>query len=266
MRPIVRYHGGKWILAEWIISHFPVHRTYCEPYGGGGSVLLRKGRSKGEIYNDLDGEIVNVFRVARDQGQQLKEILRLTPFSREEFIQCYEPSDEPLERARRTIARSFMCFGANGIAARKGMTGFRAASRTDGTMPAYDWKNYADAFDPIIERLRGVVIENRPALQVMESHDGPETLHYVDPPYVFETRGDIRHGYKHEMTDEQHIELADFLKRLKGKIIISGYASKLYSEIYEGWQCISRKSMADGARERTELIWLSPNMSDGRLL
>lgn len=256
-RPIVRYHGGKWLLAPWIIQHFPKHKTYVEPYGGGGSVLLCKSRSKGEIYNDLDTEIVNVFTQARDNGQKLKELLRLTPFAREEFNKCYEHCDDPIERARRTIARSFMCFGANGISAKKGMTGFRAASRSDGTMPANDWKNYADVFDGLINRLRGVVIENRPALEVMASHDSDETLHYVDPPYVLETRGDIRHGYKFEMDNDEHCQMAVFLRGLKGIVILSGYDSPLYAELFAGWSMVKKSTMADGAHKRVECLWVS---------
>lgn len=101
------------MLAPRIIEHFPEHRCYVEPFGGGGSVLLRKPRSYAEVYNDLDGEIVNLFTVARDRGDELVRLLELTPFSRDEFQQSYEPTDDPLEQARRTIARSFMGFGSN---------------------------------------------------------------------------------------------------------------------------------------------------------
>ena len=123
-RPMLRYHGGKWRLAPWIISVFPEHRIYVEPYGGGASVLLRKARSYAEVYNDLDGEVVNVFRVVRDHGPCLKEKLYYTPFSRDEFKRSYEETDDPIERARRTIARSFMGFGSNAVTAKNGMTGF----------------------------------------------------------------------------------------------------------------------------------------------
>lgn len=106
-RSAVRYHGGKWRLADWIIGHFPAHRVYTEAYGGGASVLLRKPRSYGEIYNDLDGEIVNLFRVLRDSGPELMHLLELTPFSRTEFLASYEPHPDPLEQARRTLVRSY---------------------------------------------------------------------------------------------------------------------------------------------------------------
>ena len=257
-RPILRYHGGKWKLAPWIISHFPEHRVYVEPYGGGGSVLLRKPRSYAEIYNDLDGEVVNVFQMARDRGSELKELLRLTPFSKKEFKESYQEAKDPLEQARKTITRAFMGFGSNAVCAKNGMTGFRADSNRSGTTPARDWKNYAEIFDQFIERLRGVVIENRDALEVMEAHDSEETLHYVDPPYVFETRTDPRHGYKHEMTAAEHEQLADFLRNLKGQVVLSGYSGDLYSEIFGDWERIDKATHKDGAREAIESLWFSP--------
>ena len=135
-RPIVRYHGGKWKLAPWIIGHLPPHRVYVEPFGGGASVLLRKPRSYAEVYNDLDGEMVNLFRMARDNGRELLELLRLTPFARDEFAKAYEQASEPIEQARRTVIRAFMGFGSN---AHNRPTGFRSNSNRSGTTPARDW-------------------------------------------------------------------------------------------------------------------------------
>lgn len=175
-RPILRYHGGKWILAPWIISHFPEHRVYTETFGGAASVLLRKQRSYGEIYNDLDGEIVNLFRVVRSNGEALRVVLELTPFSRTEFAESYEKTDDPLEKARRTVTRSFMGFGSN---IHNKTTGFRSNSNRSGTTPAHDWKNYPLCLGAIIERLRGVCIEKRDAAEIMLAHDEDTTLHYV---------------------------------------------------------------------------------------
>lgn len=124
-RPILRWHGGKFILAPWIISHLPKHRIYVEPLGGAGSVLLRKPRSYAEVYNDRDGEVVNLFRVARERGDDLRRALELTPFSREEFVLSYASTDDPIEQARRTVTRSFMGFGSN---SHNHLTGFRGNS------------------------------------------------------------------------------------------------------------------------------------------
>lgn len=134
-RPILRYHGGKWLLAEWIISNFPPHRVYVEPFGGAASVLLQKRRTYAEIYNDLDGEVVNLFRVVRDDGLRLRQMLELTPFARDEFKLSYETSDDPIEQARRTVVRSFMGFGSN---SHNKLTGFRSNSNRSGTTPAHD--------------------------------------------------------------------------------------------------------------------------------
>jgi len=251
-RPIVRWHGGKWLLAPWIIEHFPEHRVYVEPFGGGGSVLMRKDRSYAEVYNDLDGEIVNLFRVIRDEGRKLIEQVELTPFSRVDFLESYEPTSDPVEQARRTVVRSYMGFGSN---AHNKATGFRSNSNRSGTTPARDWRNYPDTMAAMIDRLRGVVIENRDAVKVMQSHDGKETLHYIDPPYVPETR-DKGTDYRHEMTVEDHERLAEVLNSLDGKVVLSGYRSKLYDQLFAGWERVERRALADGAKERTECLWL----------
>lgn len=269
-RPALRYHGGKWRLAPWIISHFPAHRVYVEPYGGGGSVLLRKPRSYAEVYNDLDGDIVNFFRVLRHDGEKLREKLELTPFARDEFNQAYEPTEDPLERARRTVIRSFMGFGSAACtqvslattgAGFKPDTGYRANSNRSGTTPAHDWANYPDKMGFLIERIQGVVIENRSATQVMNQQDSPATLHYVDPPYVHSTRGlkqwRTPQSYRHEMSDDDHREMAACLHSLKGMVILSGYRCDLYDELFAKWRRVDKDAHADGARDRVESLWFN---------
>lgn len=257
-RPLLRYHGGKFRLAPWILRHLPPHRVYVEPFGGGASVLLQKHRSYAEIYNDLDGEVVNLFRVARDNGERLAQACELTPFARTEFASAYEPHGDPLEQARRTLVRSFMGFGSAGASGQ--VTGFRANSNRSGTTPAHDWMNYPAHLRNVIQRLRGVVIENRDAIEVMSIHDSVEAVHYVDPPYVHSTRN-LRTrapAYKHEMNDEQHRELASALRQLDGMAVLSGYRCDLYDELYDGWQRIDMATFADGAKDRVESLWLSP--------
>jgi len=264
-RPVVRWYGGKWKLAPWIMSHFPPHRIYVEPYGGGGSVLIRKPRAYAEVWNDLDGEIVNLFRVLRDDAMaaRLTEQLRLTPFAREELIGAYEETDEPVERARRLVVLSFQGFGANAHA--RVPTGFRGNSdRCSGTTPAQDWLNYPEKLAAAVERLRGVVIENRDAREVMLAHDAEETLHYVDPPYVWETRADgnkydlAYRGYSHELNDDDHLALLEFLRALKGMVVLSGYPTEMYDAALSGWHRVERKAFADGARPRIEVLWINP--------
>lgn len=274
-RPILRYHGGKWLLAPWIIDHFPTHTVYVEPFGGAASVLLRKQRVYAEVYNDLDGEIVNLFHVMRDQPDELRRVVELTPYAREEFELSTAPAPDELEQARRTLVRSYMGYGGNltrlTVTNRLERTGFRDYSKKNRmSIPANDWRNWPDAIASIADRLRGVIIEHRPALDVMAKHDGETTLHYVDPPYVSSTRNGGRtngkRGYRHEMTDTDHDVLAQFLRELKGMVIVSGYDSPLYEDLYRGWRRASRRARADGARERVEVLWLSPAVPESEFL
>ena len=266
-RPVLRWHGGKWLLAPWIIGHFPAHRVYVEPFGGAWSVGLRKPRAYAEIWNDLDDELVNLFRVLRDSAsaQRLIGALEITPFARAEFEAAYEQSADPVERARRLIVRSYMGHGSDG-ASGVYRTGFRANSNRSGTTPAIDWRNYPPALAAIVERLKGVVIENRPANDVMRAHDGPETLHFVDPPYLHETRSranrrtDNGGVYRHELTTQEHIELLGALRELRGMVVLCGYPSALYDDALPGWAKVERPALADGALPRTESLWLSPTI------
>jgi DNA adenine methylase len=256
-RPVLRYHGGKWILAPWIISHFPEHRVYVEPFGGAASVLLRKARSYAEVYNDMDGEIVNVFRMFRNQWSEIDRRLRATPFAREEFVQSYTSTRDPIEQARRTIVRSFMGHGSPSASGYN--VGFRANSNRSGTTPAHDWANYPDAIHATIERFRGTVIECRDFQQVMEQHDGPETLHYCDPPYPAATRTSAD-GYRNEMTDDDHRRFAEVARSMQGYVFVSGYRCELYDELFGDWRRVDYATHADGARDRVESLWLSPNV------
>ena len=261
-RPVLRWHGGKWLLAPWIISEMPNHRVYIEPFGGAGSVLIRKQRCYAEVWNDLDGHVVNLFQVLRsDRAGELVELLRLTPFASEEFAQAYQPTDCPVEKARRLVIRSFMGFGSNG---HNRLTGFRSNSNRSGTTPAHDWINYPDSLMQVIDRLKGVVILNRDACEVMSGHDGPETLHYVDPPYVMDTRSDASADYAHEMDDSDHENLLDFLDGLTGMVMLSGYPHEIYDSRLAHWTRITRKALADGAKARTEVLWLNPAAARAR--
>lgn len=260
-RPVLRWHGGKWMLAPWIISHFPPHRFYTEAYGGAASVLMRKPRCEVEIYNDMDQDVVNLFRVLRDEkaSARLLRHLRLTPFSREEFEETYrKPAKDPVERARRMVVRSYMGFGS-AACTEPWRTGFRAGGVASGAHAVVDWTNYPDCLLAVIERVRGVVIEHQPALEVIQKHDSRETLHYVDPPYLHSTRQKWQQrNYRHEMTDADHRELARVLRRVRGGVVLSGYASPLYDqELYRDWHRVERPGLADGARERTEVIWVN---------
>jgi len=158
--PLIRYHGGKFRIADWVISHFPVHKTYVEPFGGGASVLFTKEPSAIEIYNDLDNEVVNLFKVLREpeQRRSLEEKLYLTPFSRAEFYDAYNETEDPVEKARRMIIRAQMGFGSAG--ATKGKTGFRMAGGRQKNYEIALWERYPNRLLQFAERLKQVLIEN----------------------------------------------------------------------------------------------------------
>lgn len=261
-RPLLRYHGGKWRLALWLMQFFPPHRMYVEPFAGSASVLMQKDRASAECINDLDDRVVNLFRVLRDpaQAERLRRRLHLTPFARTEFDAAYEPTDDPVELAARTVVLSFMGHGSDSIG-RGYRTGFRCKDSDGRSLPSNEWANWPDQVPLFVDRLRGVAIERRDAIEVIGRLDSEGTLLYVDPPYPFHTRTAARrnHGYRHEMTDQQHRELAAVLHGCAGMVVLSGYATPLYDrELYPDWERHSRKAMADGARARTEVVWLNP--------
>lgn len=273
-RPVLRYHGGKWRLAPWIISYFPEHRIYCEPFGGGGSVLMRKPRAYAEIYNDLDGEIVNVFRVLQNPMLAccLRQMLELTPYAREEFQLSYEPAADPVEQARRTIIRAFMGYSSDS-ATRGSDTGFRTTNFKSGRHASGDWINYPPAIETFIDRLRGVVIDNRDALELIPLIDSPQALFYIDPPYPYSTREKNSAGraYKAEMTDEDHARLIECVKSLKGMVIISSFMNDLYTRGLEGWPMVQKSTTGQsgnghGYKVNVECLWLSPNIQSRRML
>jgi DNA adenine methylase len=250
-------------LGQWIIGHFPDHQCYVEPFAGAASVLIQKPRSPLEVYNDLDGAVVNFFRVLRQDPDQLIRSLSLTPYSRAEYELSYEPTDDELEAARRFYVRAYMSIGG---ATGQWRTGWRYQAKAENV-----WKSAADGFADIdhlyaiAHRFRGVQIENDDAIAVMERFDRPETLFYLDPPYVFDTRSKWAGvAYQHELSDDDHVELATRARDIQGLVIISGYPSELYERELEdyGWVRVETSartnSTANNNRRSTEAIWISP--------
>ena len=258
-RPVLRYHGGKFSLAPWIASHFPTHRTYTEAYCGGASVLLRKPRSYAEVINDIDSEIVNLFRVLRNpaQAREMVRLVTLTPYAREEFEASYITADDPIEQARRTLFRSAAGHSTVGASGRW-RTGFRCNVRRTGTHPAQDWANLPQALDAVVARLRGVVVENMSALDMLRKYDGPATLHYVDPPYLVETRHErwAGYAYRYEMGVADHQALAETLQDLKGTVVLSGYPHPLYDQWFADWARYTHQAHSDRASDRVEVLWV----------
>jgi len=224
---------------------------------------MRKPRSYAEVYNDMDGEIVNVFRVLREPGSanKLAEECRLTPFARDEYALAQGQSEDPIEQARRTLFRAAAGFGS--AAATKGSSGFRCDSKRNYALVSHVWARYPDNIAQFCRRLRGVIIENRPALDIIEQHDGPDTLFYLDPPYVHDTRDMSNRYYRHEMSNDEHRELLDALMGIRGMAVLSGYPHEIYSEMLEqaGWRFVSRYARASagkGTKVATEGLWVNP--------
>nr|ELR5041424.1 DNA adenine methylase [Providencia stuartii]ELR5082490.1 DNA adenine methylase [Providencia stuartii] len=258
--PVMRYHGGKWRLAPWIISYFPDHRCYVEPFGGAASILMRKERSYAEVYNDLDSDVVNLFTVLRNAelNERLQEACQLTPYSREEFELARKIVNDPLEQARRMVVRACMGFGsASGLG---GNSGFQSDSKREYSIYSHLWAKYPKNLGSICQRLQGVIIENRPAIELIQKHDAEDTLFYLDPPYVSSTRVKGNRYYNFEMTDEQHQELLCSIKNIKGKVLISGYDSQLYNKELSDWTKVTKKSRISAGRGtgiRTECLWMN---------
>lgn len=237
-RPALKYYGGKFKLAPWIISHFPLHDKYIEPFGGAASVLLLKSPVKYEVYNDLNLEVVNVFRVLRDpaQARRLKHLLRLTPYSRMEWESCFvSVDDDPVEQARRAIVKSLL--SVSNSQEKANPTGFRIHTKNYHYLPQR-FREYQDHLKLFTQRLKDVTIESIDALELIKNNDDRGTLFYVDPPYL--TRRRMDHGYAHEMkTESEHEALLKLLKSLKGFVVLSGYENDLYFDMLHDWKTYS---------------------------
>lgn len=264
-RPLIRYHGGKFRLAQWIMQFFPPHRIYVEAFGGAASILLQKPRAYSEVYNDLDEQVVNLFHVMRDasQRERLVEQLTFTPYSRNEFNLAWELGGDAVERARRLIIRAQMGFGSAG--ATKGTTGFRIDAKRQYETATHSWAQYPDNLRAVGLRLSGVLIENKPAIDLLRNHDTAETLFYIDPPYVHETRCRIKmgsaRGYRHEMSIGDHVELLKALKAVSGMVVVSGYDHPLYNHELRSWKKVTtnaRISSSRGTAVRQECLWINP--------
>lgn len=253
-RPALHYLGSKWAIAPWVIQHLPPHFTYVEPFGGGAAVLLRKDPSPVEVYNDLDASVVGFWRVLRSRPQELLPLIQATPWARAEYELAWEPCADELEAARRFFVRCWMSYmGASG---RK--TGWRANARTrSGFIPAWGQEERLLA---IAERMRPVQFECDDALRVMARFDGPETLHYCDPPYHPGTRSSSS-GYAQELPPEGHQALLETLLGLKGLVVLSGYPTAVYDRalLRRRWRKVQRESRTrDPKATRTECLWINP--------
>lgn len=255
------WYGGKFSHLDWLLPLLPECHHYCEPFAGSAAVLLNRPPSPVETYNDLDGEVCNFFRVLRDESDELGRVIALTPFSREEFaLACtLDPALSPLERARRFYIRARQVRTGLAQTATVGRwANCKQTSRAGMSGVVSRWLGGVEMLSAIAERLLRVQIENRPAVDVIRLYDSPRTLFYCDPPYVHSTRGDAK-AYRHEMTDEEHTELASVLNRLQAKVALSNYDCGLLNELYPPpkWRKLKSPPRTNHATkgQRTEVLW-----------
>lgn len=253
---ILHYPGSKWSLADWIISHMPPHQTYLEPFFGSGAVFFSKEPAPLETINDLDGDVVNLFKVIRDRPEELARVVYWTPYSRQEYYaSCDVGEADDLERARRFLVRCWMARGAK-TSDRTGWKHNIDVDRSPNNRMPDQWSALPERILAVTERLKKAQIENQPALHLIQRYKLPSVLIYADPPYVLSTRSQ-RH-YRYEMTDEEHAELLDVLDEHPGPVLLSGYANPLYDERLKHWRRVERKALAEAGRIRTEVLWINP--------
>ncbi|MFZ5452219.1 MAG: DNA adenine methylase [Thermodesulfobacteriota bacterium] len=261
-RIVFGWYGGKFSHLDWLLPLLPYTHCYCEPFSGSAAVLLNRHPSAVETYNDIDGDVVNFFRLLRDRSDDLIKAIALTPFSREEFHLAINGSMQginELERARRFYIRARQARTGLAQTATLGRwANCKKTSRAGMSGVVSRWLGGVDALQDIAERLLRVQIENRPAVEVIQLYDSADTLFYCDPPYLHETRGDSK-AYGFEMDLDQHLELSQVLNKCKGKAAISGYRCDTMDKLYAGWkrfdaplrQCHSIKQV------RQECLWMN---------
>lgn len=262
-KPIIKYPGAKWRIADRIVSLMPPHKSYLEPFFGSGAVFFRKAPSAIETINDMDGEIVNLFRTVRETPEALERALALTPYSREEYGLSWEHHKkedvtDPVELARLTLIRYWQAVGSRQI--------YRTGWRRDvaGREAAYTlraWVKLPERMAAAMDRLREAQIEHTDGVSLIRSFHSPDVLIYADPPYVLKTRSQKQ--YNVEMEDTKHVELLEALREHPGYVILSGYESELYSDTLRGWTKLKIQATAEQGAKRTEVLWLNyePQMS-----
>jgi DNA adenine methylase len=275
VRPPFKFYGAKSRLAPWIASLLPPHRGYVEPFAGSAAVLFAKPPARHEVLNDIDGNVVTFFRVLRDRPDELARACRLTPYAREEYRAASLGDDlDDLERARRFFVRCMQGFNANGAGSHAGCS-WSNGSRRGGGSSANIVAGLVDQLEAIADRLRGVIIENRSYEHIVPLYDGPDVVIYADPPYLGETRTGIdrekrraRH-YLHDLTTEdEHRALAEVLHQCDATVLLSGYASELYAELYGDWCTVEvsvqrpSANVAGGTGRAIEVLWCNRELSE----
>lgn len=249
---VLRYPGAKWTLAESIVSTFVPHFHYVEPFFGSGAVFFAKEPSGHEVINDLNGSVVNLFRVLRDRTEDLCWALETTPWAREEYDSSDALAIDDLDAARRFVVRLWQAH-ASDLAKKTGWKSRGIRQRAGGM--SHRWQKVPDQLRVLAWRLSDAEIEHRPALEVIGRHAGPDCLIYADPPYLHDTR--TQHMYGHEMTDTEHAALLVALLRHPGPVVVSGYAHDMYDDAFTGWaRTVVKAPKVEKGASRNEILWV----------
>lgn len=264
IKAVLRYPGSKWNMAQWIISHFPPFDSYVEPYFGSGSVFLSlASMPRHAVLNDKSKSIVNLFEVMRTRSHELCTMVELTPWSRDEYEASYEQTGDELEDARRFLVRCWMAHGTR----LNQRTGWRHNGSKEGKWKQeYQiWNQLPSRIAAVAQRLKYAEIENRDALEIIERFAAnTRCLLYVDPPYVLSTRNGAM--YEHELSDTDHLQLLEALKRHTGPVSLSGYDHPIYKEMLQGWQKVTIDTLIEKGHIKTESLWLNEKASQSRQL
>lgn len=255
MKPILKYPGSKWRIATKIVNLMPTHISYLEPYFGSGAVLFNKPPSPIETICDIDDDVINLFKIIRDEPMILYDMLRNTPYAKKIYDDAFV---EPSNKYEKAILFLIRCWQGHGYRTNGYKSGWKQdVQGREKAYGVYDWVDLPERIHEIMQRLRYVQIDNRPAIDSIKKFNYDNVLMYLDPPYVMESRRDKRGQYKHEMTIDDHAALLQVIKYSKAKIIISGYASALYDEELREWNRIELKSNDAQGKATTEVIWMN---------
>lgn len=254
MKAIIKYPGSKWSIADWIISYFPQHHSYLEPFFGSGAVLFNKPRSHIETVNDLDGNVTNLFEWIKKDPERLAHEIYFTPYARQVYEDAFTsvPKDS-LGQAVNFCIRLNMGHGFRTNGEKVGWK--NDVQGRERSYASRDWCNLPDKIIQAAERLRGVQIENKPAVEVMQRFNFSNVLVYLDPPYMLNTR----HGkqYRCEMNDSDHEELLEIAKKHKGPVLISGYESELYNTVLKDWHRKETTCYSQTCSKKREILWMN---------
>ena len=263
MNAVFKYPGSKWGIAKWIISFFPEHHSYLEPFAGSLAVLMNKPRSHIETVNDLDGNVVNLFEWIKKDPERLAHEIYWTPYARQVYDEAFraEPEDS-LQKAVNFYIRLNMGHGfrTNGekVGWKNDIQGRERAYASRG------WVMLPDKIMQAAERLRGVQIECRPAVEVIKRFNFENVLIYADPPYILSTRN--RKQYRHEMDDAEHEQLLLTLLEHKGPVIVSGYDSELYNKLLKGWHREDTMVYTQSGSKKREILWMNFQPTEAKQL